>query len=331
MSTTFSQGEQVLCFHGPLLYEAKILKVTEKTKPSAKQADDHGPLYLVHYKGWKQSWDENVPSSRLIKFDQAGLAKQKELIDKAKATAAPPPPVVTAAPTGRASLGGSTTGPQKGGRKSEGAAGVGRKRARDGDVEGEPAKRLDIKIPIPEPLKVQLVDDWENVTKNNQIVPLPKTPNVAELIQEYRNYALAALEAATASRKVDIPRSIAILTEVLSGLQLYFDKSLGANLLYRFERQQYLSQRRDHYAISKGQVTTGEEFEPSKIYGAEHLLRLFVNLPSYLAGSNMDAESVNILRDQIQDFMKWMIREQRRIFAAEYESTTTSYINLTRT
>lgn len=30
-------------------------------------------------------------------------------------------------------------------------------------------KRLDIKISIPDPLKVQLVDDWENITKNNQV------------------------------------------------------------------------------------------------------------------------------------------------------------------
>jgi hypothetical protein len=35
-----------------------------------------------------------------------------------------------------------------------------------------------------------------------------------------------------------------VLSEVLAGLQLYFDKSLAQNLLYRFEREQYVSGRK---------------------------------------------------------------------------------------
>lgn len=51
----------------------------------------------------------------------------------------------------------------------------------------------------------------------------------------------------------------------MSGLILYFDKALGNNLLYRFERPQLVEQRR----LAK------EEKPMSEIYGAEHLLRLF--------------------------------------------------------
>ena len=29
--------------------------------------------------------------------------------------------------------------------------------------------RLEIKIPLPESLKVKLIDDWENVTRNNAV------------------------------------------------------------------------------------------------------------------------------------------------------------------
>lgn len=32
-------------------------------------------------------------------------------------------------------------------------------------------KRPEVKVPIPEGLKAQLVDDWENVTKNQQVCP----------------------------------------------------------------------------------------------------------------------------------------------------------------
>lgn len=51
----------------------------------------------------------------------------------------------------------------------------------------------------------------------------------------------------------------------MNGLVLYFDKALGNNLLYRFERAQYVDIRRK----------TAEVRPMSEIYGAEHLLRLF--------------------------------------------------------
>ena len=51
---TYVPNERVLCFHGPLIYEAKVMK--------ARVFEDNnvvvptvGPHYLVHYKGWKQT------------------------------------------------------------------------------------------------------------------------------------------------------------------------------------------------------------------------------------------------------------------------------------
>jgi mortality factor 4-like protein 1 len=39
-----------------------------------------------------------------------------------------------------------------------------------------------IKIPIPDHIKAILVDDWENVTKNQQLVPLPAAQNVDKIL-----------------------------------------------------------------------------------------------------------------------------------------------------
>lgn len=66
----FAEGERVLCFHGPLIYEAKCMKgqVKEKT-----------PRYLIHYNGWNKNWDEWVPENRVLKFNEANLQKQREL------------------------------------------------------------------------------------------------------------------------------------------------------------------------------------------------------------------------------------------------------------
>jgi len=51
---TFSTQERVLCYHGPLIYEAKIMKtkVFDENHPMNGVAGQH---YLVHYKGWKQT------------------------------------------------------------------------------------------------------------------------------------------------------------------------------------------------------------------------------------------------------------------------------------
>ncbi len=55
----------------------------------------------------------------------------------------------------------------------------------------------------------------------------------------------------------------------MSGLVVYFNKALGNNLLYRFERGQYTTARHENWV-------DGEVEKPmSEIYGAEHLLRLF--------------------------------------------------------
>ena len=51
----FTVNERVLCYHGPLIYEAKVLKShhhDETTTPSGQV----GAHYFVHYKGWKQTY-----------------------------------------------------------------------------------------------------------------------------------------------------------------------------------------------------------------------------------------------------------------------------------
>lgn len=56
----------------------------------------------------------------------------------------------------------------------------------------------------------------------------------------------------------------------MDGLEVYFDRALGSNLLYRFERLQYAGVRREYW--TGPHVVVGTEM--SHIYGAEHLLRM---------------------------------------------------------
>jgi mortality factor 4-like protein 1 len=83
-----------------------------------------------------------------------------------------------------------------------------------------------VKLIIPDVLKALLVDDWENITKNNQLVPLPHPQPVSKILEDYSAYETP--KRPEGSAQVDI------LEETLAGLKEYFDKALGRILLYRY-------------------------------------------------------------------------------------------------
>ncbi|KAI0267400.1 MRG-domain-containing protein [Gloeopeniophorella convolvens] len=307
-AATFAVGERVLCYHGPLIYEAKVLK-SEVWDETNTKLDTVGPHYFVHYKGWKQTWDEWVPTARLLKFNETNISLQKDL-SRAQAAA-------TSASASASKASTSTRGAQvAGGRRKEGGRGT--KRGRDDD---DGTRRPEMRLVVPETLKVLLVDDWEAVTKNNQLVTLPRSPTVVEILEEFKEHILS-----NPSPNLRDPQ--VVLPTIVSGLQVYFDRALGSNLLYRFERPQYADMRKRY--VTGPTVQVSQEREMSAIYGAEHLLRMIVSLPAMVAGSTMDPESVGLVRDYVTELMTYMTNQRHRIFQKEYDSASLQYQNISR-
>lgn len=120
-----------------------------------------------------------------------------------------------------------------------------------------------IHINVPDHLKSILVDDWENVTKNLSLVPLPSKPSANEILTSY-------FDEEKNKRHLGSPEAD-LLEEVVAGLKEYFEKCVGRILLYRFERQQYL----EVYNAVQGGTGEYEGKGMGDIYGAEHLCRLF--------------------------------------------------------
>ncbi len=85
--------------------------------------------------------------------------------------------------------------------------------------------RPTIKIPIPDHLKALLVDDWENVTRNQQLVPLPHASPLNKILDDYMEHERP--------RREDGSPGMDVLDETIAGLREYFDKCLGRILLYR--------------------------------------------------------------------------------------------------
>ncbi|KAI0037041.1 MRG-domain-containing protein [Vararia minispora EC-137] len=308
-SPVYSVNEAVLCYHGPLIYEAKVLKV-ENWDENTTKLGSTGPHYFVHYKGWKQTWDEWVAPTRLLKINESNLALQKTLREAqlaANASSSSVPKASTAA-KGAASAAA---------RRKEGARG--QKRGRE---EEDGARRPEMRLVVPDVLKMLLVDDWEAVTKNLQLVTLPRKPTVVDILQEFKTWVL---NKPTPSNLRD-PQ--VLLPTIISGLQLYFDRALGSSLLYRFERAKYAEIRKTY--ITAPTVTVGVEKEMSSIYGAEHLLRMIVNMPQMVGGSTMDPESVLLLKEYVTELMNFMVQEKDRLFQRQYDSSSLAYQNISR-
>uniref|UniRef100_H2ZJ51 Chromo domain-containing protein n=1 Tax=Ciona savignyi TaxID=51511 RepID=H2ZJ51_CIOSA len=293
----FSDGERVLCFHGPLMYEAKCMKAELRDSGKAY-------FYLIHYNGWNKHWDEWVPEARVLKFNDANLIRQKDLLkqhgkDKVKRGKLGKPGKLDKEKDmieknrkfENSPL--SSMEPKK------------KKSRADPTVEPEEAytAKVEINIQIPDQLKPILVDDWDLVTRQKQIYQLPAKMTVEAILNAF-------LENKHESDNAERNSS---LKELTLGITEYFNAMLGSQLLYRFERPQY--------------ITILAEF-PEKtvhqLYGVPHLLRFFVLIGSMLSYTNLSEKNVAILVGFMHELLSYIQENITSMFnVSDYVDTLT--------
>ncbi|XP_037475379.1 protein MRG1-like isoform X4 [Triticum dicoccoides] len=277
----FTEGEKVLAYHGPLLYEAKVQK-TENREDEWR--------YFVHYLGWNKNWDEWVASDRLLKLTEENVRKQLELKNQSGDKT-----VRTGGRSAQHNPKGSNDA--KGDKEDTKGLVKGKKRKNQLGVEEKERRSSEslLMSQFPVTLKKQLVDDWEFVTQLGKLVKLPRSPTVDDILTKYLEYRV--------KKDNKISDSCA---EVTKGLRCYFDKALPAMLLYKKEQKQYKEE-------IKGDVS------PSTVYGAEHLLRLFVKLPELLSSVNMEEDALNKLQQKLLDILKFLQKNQVHFFLSAYD------------
>lgn len=285
-SRAFTDGEKVLAYHGPRIYEAKVQK-TEFRKDEWR--------YFVHYLGWNKNWDEWVNKDRLMKNTEENLQKQ-QFLDKKQG-------VDKGSKTGRSSQtkpkASSEVKVEKEDTKSNVAKGKKQKTETGTEKDSISPDKL-FKIQIPSTLRKLLVDDHEFVIQQDKLVKLPRSPTVDDILTKYIEYR---------SKKDSTPTDP--VKEIMNGLRSYFDKALPVILLYKKERSQYTEAVKD-------------DVSPSTIYGAEHLLRLFVKLPELLACIIIEEETIVTLQQKLLEFLKFLQKNQNSFFLASYDGTKVS-------
>nr|KYP70453.1 Chromatin modification-related protein eaf3 [Cajanus cajan] len=236
-------------------------------------------LFHVHYlQGWKKSWDEWVGMDRLMKHTEENMRKKHALDEK--------------------------HGNEKNAKVPRGSQAKskttyvsrGRKRRNESVTKAKPGvdpEKL-VNIQIPTTLKKKLVDDCEFITHLGKLVKLPRTPNVNDILKNYFDYRLKKCGSMAGS-----------VEEIMKGVCCYFDKALPVILLYNNERQQY-------------QEACPANVSPSAIYGAEHLLRLFVKLPELLFYASIEEETLIELQAHFLDFLRFLQKNQSAFFLSTY-------------
>ncbi|BFG35887.1 hypothetical protein CerSpe_221610 [Prunus speciosa] len=282
-SSLYSEGEKILAYHGPRIYEAKVQKA-ERRKNEWR--------YFVHYLGWNKNWDEWVGGDRLLKNTEDNIMKQQAL-DKKQGVDKNTKSGRSAQTKPKSS---SDAKAEKEDHKNNVTKGKKRKNDLGAEKDTVSLEKL-VKIQIPPTLRKQLVDDWEFISQQDKLVKLPRSPTVDDILQKYLDYR------AKKDGKVTDP-----VGEVLKGIRCYFDKALPVMLLYKKERKQY-------------QETVVGDVSPSTIYGAEHLLRLFVKLPELLAYVNIEEETQTRLQQKLLDFLKFLQKNQSTFFLSAYDGS----------
>eukprot|EP00127_Corallochytrium_limacisporum_P004801 Clim_evm2s180 gene=Clim_evmTU2s180 len=290
----FLPGEKVLCFHGPLIYEAKCLKA--EVRPNKNRNNEKMAMYRVHYNKWSTRWDEWVDNTRMLKDNDANRLKMKQLVEEHKRSATKTPSRKRPSVSSRDGTGIATT-------PTGGAGGKNKKSKMSvGPGEGGETFISPFEIAIPQILRLQLIDDRDFITNRQMVVPLPRELTVTGLLNNY--YRRRKQQ----HRLVENQKT---MVEFVHGLKVYFDVALGSLLLYRQERPQYVEALLKH-----------KDTPTSELYGPEHLLRLFLRLPQMIARTSMDRKSIATLKACCLDVLAYMEEEYDSMFLKEYDNVT---------
>ncbi|GFS64155.1 male-specific lethal 3 homolog [Trichonephila inaurata madagascariensis] len=237
----FSAGERVLCYEpdptkAKVLYESKVLDLVVSRDERGRKV----PEYLIHFYGWNSSWDRCVREEFILPYTeenqelQSKLANEAALSMKGKRKSKLPPLIKETLNKKLC----NDNGNKNSENKDSSHSGSDTESSED-DIE------KDVSINIPDVLKLQLEEDWREITKKNKLIKLPCQPNIITILEGFVKHLAAKLLCASPPRigtqhlSEEVKHKLNLCKETMDGLRVYFDFTLPHLLLYCQEKKQY--------------------------------------------------------------------------------------------
>ncbi|KAK7602322.1 hypothetical protein V9T40_007911 [Parthenolecanium corni] len=311
----FHEGEKILCYHGPLIYEGKCIHLKEV---EAKFE------YFIHYNGWSKNWDEWVPENRLLKLNDENLKMKDELMKNRKNS--------KKTYKRRTSIGSAGDKEENNSRSNSPKPNLARKSVtipvsrnsftrierhdRQQDLlslrkRKEPATTIEyvenirVNVQLPENLRLLLCYDLDLITRRKKVTKVPARITVDEITDKYVTHKTSLTEPALASR----------YKETANALRNYFDLVLDKKLLYSFEKVQHLKL-----------VENKTAFVASSAYGAVHLVRLFVKVGHLIAHLPVDEIGASSVEENINDYLRYLnLNIGKFVNIEDYQPTSSDY------
>lgn len=161
----------------------------------------------------------------------------------------------------------------------------------------EKINKTEINISIPKDLKSYLVDDWHAINTQHKLAELPAKITVEEIVDKYKQHKKSKSGGSGSGKGQSCE-------DISNGILEYFNVMLGSQLLYKVERTQYADILQKY-----------PDKPMSQIYGAFHLLRLFVKLGTVLSFTTLDKNNIRVLIGHLGEFLEYLKTEQKEFFS----------------
>ncbi|CAG8446541.1 14525_t:CDS:10 [Ambispora leptoticha] len=360
----FEENEEVLCFQGSLLYKVKILQSENCQLADTLGSSDENRYYRVQFIESNSSMkDEWVASNRILKLTSENLEKQIQLHEKFIQSIEnnifiSKEGLIKESINQFSNSQEMQASPNNDDRESEIMNSGFKEKEKDGILPAEEISSdelyelynhdydeysdstsssqeeseeqdesscmdsesddSDIHFEFPKLLIHKLCEDRENVVKYDKVISTPRAITVKQILERWVVYQKAEDGYHTNSMNVingnDEETSLEgtingkdIYSEMAEGLMKHFDRVLIRNLLYTNEKP-----------------ISHQNLKFSEIYGAEHLLRLLYQLPSFLEMMKLTQHAIKELTYRSAQIMNFLVKNADEFFTTSSTKTRKS-------
>lgn len=255
----FNVGDDVMAFHGNLLFDATITDV-------ASQVEHDKTTYTIHYCGWNESWDRKLDETKVF---EANDENRQVAINLLQGATLRPSPITSESGTDKEEVANE-----------------------DSELKD---KTSNFMFQMSATLEKHTLQDYERMTVAKKTLALPRKITVNNILKGW-------IESQTETTK-------SAAEDLAEELGTNFDILLPVLLLYEVERKQY----NDHFHIGDDDEESKASL-PSQVYGAHHLIRFLIKIPSLFETSDGPKDNMETIGGLVNDLARYMHKNSNSFF-----------------